>query len=99
MEIVYTLQVIDNDGTITGNTGSVIVQSRKIILDNDVSSYNEITRHHGILISKINDIQLDYGHSQYITYDDKIFQLCACASKPTACVKKENVIWVFERIQ
>lgn len=97
MKKVYTLSVVDENGEVTGKHGAILVASREITLDEDVSSYHDMIQGHGALVEKIYDLPKDWDHTPYRAKEGRVFQKCVCADIPANSIMKEDAIWIWER--
>lgn len=97
MKRIYTLSVVDKDGKVTGQPGRILVASREITLDENVSSYRDMMQGHAALVSKISDLPPDWDHIPYRVREGSTFQKCVCATEPSNIVTREDAIWIWER--
>jgi hypothetical protein len=98
MKKVYTLSVIDEDGEITGKPGTVLAASREITLDEETTLAKDMIQGHGALVEKVYDLPKDWDHTPYKILGYGVFQKCVCTSEPVNSVKKEEAIWIWEKI-
>lgn len=52
MRKVYTLSVVDEDGTVTGDPGRILVASREFMLDESVYSYRDMMQGHAATVKR-----------------------------------------------
>lgn len=95
---LYTLSVIDEDGSITGKKGAILAPSKEIPCPIRAKSIKDLAIGEGIWIWKTNELPRKHDHTPKI-YDGRVFELTVCAAAPGNIVDRCEAFWIWRRIK